>query len=342
MTARAFSLLLLLLTTFSAQAADLAGANVLIPVSGRTFGSHGSRWQTDLVVTNLATRPLSLVLTLYIRSTERVFTTTPIAARGTLVLDDVIWKTFGEDSALGMIRVSSASSGARFTARAYVVNRGNAGGEYGQGIPGVPVDALTTEHVLSGVSAGSAARTNIGVANPWNVPASVILTLLGSKGEQLGKLNRLVPAYEVMQLNEVFGAFGVPPAAEASVHVWSQVGVYAYASIVRNDSGDAVFVPGTGVAPAAEKIAPRCAEPAHLSLAKRDQTPAEGFIVMMRPETTLDYITRVLPEEHDFTLLHVYEALPGFAAVIAPEQLAALRCDSAVEFIEQNVMVPAP
>lgn len=334
MRLRALLLLFLLLSTAGSQAADLAGANVIVPIAGRTFGAHGSRWQTDLVITNLDPRPLSVSLTLYIRSNERAFTTKTLAGHGTLVLDDVINDTFGEESALGMIRVASAAAGARFTARAYISN-----GAFGQSAPAVPVDALTTEHVLSGISATAQRRTNIGVANPWNVPATLILTLRGATGEPLGTLHRLVPPYEVLQLNDAFSAFGVAPVAEASVHVSAQVGVYAYASVVRNDSGDAVFVPGTGVAPSAAKIPPRCAEPAHLGLAKAGQTPAEGFIVMMRPETMLEYITKTLPAEHGFTLMTVYDALPGFAAEMTAEQLASLRCDGAVEFIEQNVIV---
>lgn len=343
MRPRTFLLLVILLfIPATAHAAGLAGSNVLVPISGRTAGAFGSQWQTDLVITNLEPRAVPLVLTYYGPEGERVFTTMPLAGRGTLVLDDVLRHTFGLTSSLGMIRVSSAMTGARFTARAYVVNRGHAGGEYGQGVPAMPVDALTTEHVLSGVTATGGRRTNIGVANPWTVPATVTLTLNGADGRELGRLHRRVPALEVLQLNDVFAAFGAAPATEASVVVSSQVSVYAYASIVRNDTGDAVFVPGTGVGVSSPAVAPRCAEPASLGFAKPGQQPAEGWIVIMKPDTTIEYIRNTLPAQHGYTLMSLYESLPGFAAELTPQQLAALRCDGAVEFIEQNVVVPVP
>lgn len=332
--------LIAVLLTVSAGA-DLAGPNVLVPIAGRTTGAVGSRWQTDLVITNLEPQAVPLVLTFYGPDDQRVFTTLSLAGRGTVVLDDVLAKTFQLPAGLGMIRVSSAREGARVTARAYVLNRGGAGGEYGQGVPAMPVDALTNDHVLSGITASGGRRTNVGIANPWTVPASVTLNLYGAAGESRGQLFRIVPALEVLQINDVFAAFGVPPAEEASVRVTAQVGVYAYASVVRNDTGDAVFVPGTGVGVrTSSEVPPRCAEPASLSTAKPGQQPAEGWIVLMKPETSIDFIANVLPALHGYTLTSLYDMLPGFAAELTPRQIAALRCEASVLFIEQNLVVP--
>jgi hypothetical protein len=342
MTRRLLVLLVLLLVTAASNAADLSGSNVLVPISGRTFGSYGSQWQTDLVIANLEPTPASIVVTFYGADDQRSFISMPLAGRGTIVLDDVLQKTFGMPNAIGMLRVNSATIGSRFTARAYVVNRGNTNGEYGQGVPAMPVDALTTEHVLSGVTGGPARRTNVGVANPWPVPATVMLTLHGADGTQLGSLSRLVPAFEVLQLNDVFAAFGAAPAAEASVRVTSQVGVYAYASIVRNDTGDAVFVAGTGVAPTTAAMPPRCSEPAPLGFAKAGQQPSTGWIVILKPDTHINYVTRTLPARYGYTISSLYESLPGFHAELTPQQLAGLRCEGTVLFIEQNVMVPVP
>jgi hypothetical protein len=227
--------------TTTVHADDPAGANVVVPVSGRT--------RTELVVTNLEPDAVPLTVTFYGPDGERAFTTMTLAGHGTAALDEL-------PPAPGMIRVSSTMTGARITARA-------------NGAPAIPIDALTSEHVLSGV-------TNVGVANPWSVPATITLTLHDAEGQQLGQLHRLVPAFEVVQLDGV---------SAASVRVTSQVSVYAYASI------GAALIPGTGVA-AATTVAPQCAEPASLGVAN---TPAEGWIVVMQPETTPDTITNVLP-----------------------------------------------
>ncbi|HEX6097096.1 MAG TPA: hypothetical protein VF432_12280 [Thermoanaerobaculia bacterium] len=338
MRSRVLLLLVAAFAAFSVHAADLAGSNVLVPVAGRTNGAFGSQWQTDLVVTNLDAEPVPLVLTYYGAGGERVFTTSTLWGHGTISLEDVLFRAFRVSEGTGMIRVSSAREGARVTARAYVVNRG-AESEYGQGVPGVPVDALATEHVLSGIVANDARRTNLGISNPWLVPASVTLTLHGPAGQQLGQVHRIVPALEVLRINDAFAAFGVEPVAEASVRVVSQVGVYAYASIIRNDSGDAIFVPGTGLGaqPVAD-VAPRCAEPASLAGARKGggQVQNREWVVIMTPETTVDYMMNVLPQQHGYSIMDVYDQLPAFAAELTPKQLAALRCEASVLFIQQN------
>jgi hypothetical protein len=337
MRSRVLLLLVAAFAAFSVHAADLAGSNVLVPVAGRTNGAFGSQWQTDLVVTNLDAEPVPLVLTYYGAGGERVFTTSTLWGHGTISLEDVLFRAFRVSEGTGMIRVSSAREGARVTARAYVVNRG-AGSEYGQGVPGVPVDALATEHVLSGIIASEARRTNLGISNPWLVPASVTLTLYGPAGQQLGQMHRIVPALEVLQINDAFAAFGTEPVAEASVRIASQVGVYAYASIVRNDSGDAIFVPGTGLGaqPVAD-VAPRCAEPASVTVAgRKGQTERREWVVIMTPETTVDYMMNVLPSQHGFSVMDVYDQLPAFAAELTSRQLASLRCEASVLFIQQN------
>lgn len=344
MTLRLLVLAFTLLSAFCACGADLSGNNLLVPVSGRTSGSHGSQWETDLVITNVTAEAAPVVVTFYgPAENERSFTTQTVEGRGTVVIEDVMEKLFDVSSGIGMIRVSSAREGSRLTARAYVVNRGHAAGEYGQGVPAVPVDSLMTEHVLSGVTSSNGRRTNAGVANPWPVAATVILTLHDGAGQQLAHMVRTVPAFQVLQLNDVFTAFGVAPSNEASVRVTAQAGVYAYASIVRNDTGDAVFVPGTGVGVNSLSVAPpRCSEPAYLGVAKSDQQPADGWIVVMQPGTTIDYVTKTLPANHGFAIRTLYQTLLGFAAELTPQQLAGLRCDAAVAFIEQNVAVSLP
>lgn len=341
MRSRVLLLLVAAFAALSVHAADLAGSNVLVPIAGRTNGAFGSQWQTDLVVTNLDAGTVPLELTYYGAGGERMSTTATLWGNGTMSLEDVLFRAFRVSEGTGMIRVSSSREGARLTARAYVVNRGDTA-EYGQGVPGVPVDALATEHVLSGIVATQARRTNLGVSNPWLVPASVTLTLYGPAGQELGVLHRIVPALEVLQVNDAFAAFGAEPAAEASVRVTSQVGVYAYASIVRSDSGDAIFVPGTGLGaqPVAD-VAPRCAEPASLAAAQKGQHATSEWIVIMQPDTSADTIMNVLPEKYHYPVVDVYHELPGFAAELTPQQIAAMRCESGVLFLQQNV-VPEP
>ena len=339
MNLRVLALLLIAIFAPPLCAADMGGANVLIPIAGRTAGAYGSQWRTDLVIANLQPQATSIHITFYASATDRTFTSMTLPGNGTLVLEDVVRTTFDRDSGMGMLRVNSAQSGASFVARAYIYNT-SASGEFGQGVGAVPLDALTREHVLSGVTAENGRRTNIGIANPWLVPATVILALHGRNGEELGRVYRTVPASEVLQLNDVFNLFNVPPSAEASVRVIANVGVYAYASVVRGDTGDAIFVPGSGVNLSTNSIiTPQCSEPASLTVA-RPGTEAKGWIVLLQDETPSSYVTNVLAPRYGFTPDMVYEAVPGFAAELTAQQIASLRCESSVLLLEQNAMVP--
>jgi len=53
----------------------------------------------------------------------------------------------------------------------------------------------------------------------------------------------------VIQYNDIFTRFGIAPRAEVQINIENAlvpgVIVYGYASVVRNDSGDAVFIFGT-------------------------------------------------------------------------------------------------
>ncbi|MFN2240257.1 MAG: hypothetical protein ABR524_12785 [Thermoanaerobaculia bacterium] len=55
--------------------------------------------------------------------------------------------------------------------------------------------------------------------------------------------------HQVIQFNDIFTRFGIAPRADVQVDIYNNqvqgVIVYGYASVVRNDSGDAVFVFGT-------------------------------------------------------------------------------------------------
>ncbi|HEX8411006.1 MAG TPA: hypothetical protein VF883_19230 [Thermoanaerobaculia bacterium] len=343
MTLRLLALIFFFAFSNPLCAMDMGGSNMLIPIAGRAAGAYGSEWRTDLVITNLEPRPAPVILTFYANAADRSFVSTTLPGSGTLVLEDVLRSAFLRDSGMGMLRVSSAQQSARFVARAYIYNRGNGQGEYGQGVTAVPLDALTGDHVLSGVTAMNGRRTNIGVANPWLVPATLTLTLLGRDGEVLATLYRTVPSSEVLQLNDAFAAFGVAPVVEASVRVQANVAVYAYAAIVRADSGDAVFVPGSGVSvQTSSTVAPQCAEPASLNLAGPGAQPGQSWIVLLQPDTPADYIANVLPARYGYEPKSVYEAISSFVAELTPHQIAALRCDSTVLMVEQNAEVPAP
>ena len=239
-------------------AASAEAANLVVPAA------------RPLVITNPGAEAAPVTVTFYgadSRSEEEML----LAGSGTI---DV-------PADATMVRISSDA--ARVTAHA-------------SSLPAIAVDALATEHVLSG---------SIVVANPWKVPASLVVTA----GDQ--QLFPIVPPLDVLRIE-----------VQDNTRITSQVGVYAYG---EHSFGSVVPTPST--------VEPRCAEPAALSMAKQ---PADGWLVILHPETSVERIQMTLPARHGYMPSQFYAELPGFLAELTPEQIAALRCDASVQLVAQN------
>ncbi|HEU4520528.1 MAG TPA: hypothetical protein VFT12_00910 [Thermoanaerobaculia bacterium] len=319
--------------------ADAGGANLILPVAGRTAGAYGSEWYTDLVITNLKPQAASVFVTFYPTTGGEAFTSLTIGGWATLELRDVVGTGF-EQTGIGMLRVNSSTPDARLTARAYVYNRGGNAGEYGQAIPAVPADALQRDHFISGLTKDEFRRTNAGIANPWPIEASLLVTLLDSNGVELRTIYPRVAPQSLLLLNDIFREFGMVPEGPASIRIRSNTAVYPYASIVRRDSGDAIFVAGSGVDVRTAGVGTLCSEPAAL-------LPAEGqgagdWIVTFDRNVVTDpsYVNAVLPSRHGFVIKHFYQnAFLGFLADLTPQQVAALRCEAGALVVQENAIV---
>ena len=65
-----------------------------------------------------------------------------------------------------------------------------------------------------------------------------------------------------------------------------------------------------------------------------------GYIVVYRDGTNADDVTDELAEAHGFTPRHVFRnALPGFAAELSDDALAAVRRHPAVKYVEHEGVV---
>lgn len=334
-------LLAALALTLPAAATDFASHHLLIPIAGRTPGSFGSQWATDLVVTNAARsgEPVSVQIFFI----DGGYINQPAVAnlwpRQSANLADVIRATFGKERATGLILVTASAPNAKLTARARIYNTGSPNGQFGQTVQAMPLTKLSTEAFLPGLSGVDGNRTNVGIANPADVKAGVTIAIFDRDGEFRGSFATEVGAYGVLQLNDVFSYFQTGPLDGATIQVRSTHGVYAYASIVRNDSGDADFVAGTGTEIDDDEavIAPQCASPSQLILAA---LPAGGYSVLYKPGTNPYVVTPVLESRHGFTVKQIYPAGFFFTEQLTPAQVAALRCESSIHAVEQNGYVP--
>lgn len=336
-------LLIAALTFLAAKAAatDFASHHLLIPVAGRTAGASGSQWKTDLYLTNAARTGEPVSVQIFFLDAGRI--NQPIVAnlwpRQSANLTDVISTAFGKDQATGIILITTSEPDAKLTARARIYNTGNANGQYGQTVQAMPLTKLSREAFLPGLSGVDGNRTNVGIANPSDKKTSVSIAIYDRDGEFSGSFTTEVGRYSVLTLNDVFSHFQTGPLDGATIQVRSSNGVYAYASIVRDDSGDADFVAGTATEldDSHLVVAPQCADPATLSLAA---VPAVGYSVIYKPGVDVHVTTAILEERHGFSANEVYNFGVFYTETLTAAQVAALRCEPSIRVVEQNGYLP--
>jgi len=223
----------------------LFAGEVLIPAVYRGSGAAGTVWRTEIVVSNISTEhplPVMTTITLFRENAEAMEVTMPLSPMEVIDVPDALFGWFGLENAGGIVRVSWSEANARVHARARVYNVG-AAGEYGQAIPGSDAAALKTEHFLSGLTGIDGNRTNIGVSNPHDTEVLFWVMLYDTAGEWRGGVRTAVPPRAFRQYNDIFAHFQAGPLNAAMIRIMgATLPVYAYASIVRNDTGDATFV----------------------------------------------------------------------------------------------------
>ena len=237
------TLLLSLFLTASAFAGE-----VLIPVVYRGAGANGTLWRTEIVVSNIApnflTAPIvNATITFHQDNGETKEVQMVLSPMEVLAIPDAVHDWFSVENGGGIMRVTwDDTPHARIAARARIYNVGEHG-QYGQSVPGVATSRLVSEHFLPGLSGVDGNRTNVGVSNPSAASTIVWIELFDTSGLSRGAFATGIPPRSFRQFNDIFSHFQAGPLNAAMVRVSSMDAVvYAYASIVRNDTGDATFV----------------------------------------------------------------------------------------------------
>ncbi len=221
---------------------------VLIPAVYRGPGANDTSWRTEIVVSNVTEGPAAPVvpttITLHRDNGETLDLNLHLSPMEVYAIPDAVHDWFNIENGGGIIRVTWDGDDARIMARARVYNVGEHG-EYGQSMPGVDTSKLVSRHYLTGLTGIDGNRTNVGVSNPTTSDALVWIELIETSGNSRGAFATTIPARSYRQFNDIFSHFQAGPLNAAMVRVVStNVPVYAYASIVRNDTGDATFVAG--------------------------------------------------------------------------------------------------
>jgi len=209
-------------------------------------GAGSTRWRTNLTLVNPAdddvvVQVVPLPSSSWEGSLEPV--TVAISARSTTLFEDValsLWNGHG----VAALLVEPQEGAVAAASRTFTV--GDDGGTFGQGIEPMAVSEEAGGSMwIPGIREDQGHRTNFGVINVHEEPVDVILVLHHATGNVVMRRNLVVPARGLLQINQPLAALDYEISnGAAEVKVTSPGGrVLAWASVVDNASGDAVFIP---------------------------------------------------------------------------------------------------
>lgn len=245
---RSLILVLVLVAASPVVAADFSSFDLFIPVVSRVPGGFGTNWRTDLVFSNRGDVPTTVRMVYEpAGSNTRSQGTFAVPAHGTVTIPDALLEVFELTQSYGTMRLTSTNDNVKIAAHARIYNVGTAEGEFGQLVQAMPLDQLSKKVWLNGVIGIRDNRTNIGIANPNDAVAQFSLSWYNKSGVLLGTKNDLsVQPWDVLLLNDIFAFLNAPLDDGMTLRLIADVPIYAYASVVRNDTGDAYTVMGDG------------------------------------------------------------------------------------------------
>ncbi len=223
-------------------------STLIVPVAASSPGAQGTRWKTDLTLAADASGDVDDVRLHLVTSatdgSEPLEVALGLAQSSGVQLRDVVRTAMEQDPAVGALVITSS---APIAAVSRTFND-DPSGTYGQMVPALPLSAArtgTTPTTLIQLARTSRFRTNFGFANLTDQPLTLQAAASRADGSSLGTWPVSLGPYGFLQQNDplswltgdpVEDAFVVVSAADADARY------IAYASVVDNVSGDAVFV----------------------------------------------------------------------------------------------------
>ena len=214
-----------------------SGSELLVPVVGRAEGANGTFWRSDVALFNPTSSRMTLAMTYRGESKPVV-----LDAHDTKLVADVVGH-FGATAGSGTLRVSwSTPSGPVVASRTYTSVA--SGGTFGQAI--APVGAFARELYVPGLRHDTRYRTNAGIVNGGSAAADVELAIYAADGRELGTAVRRVEGGAQLQvsLSSLFPGLALDGSVTLHVRGSEDARLFAWGSMVDNESGDPVFFAG--------------------------------------------------------------------------------------------------
>lgn len=217
MTCAARLALLMTLTFASFVHAD----ERIVAAAAHAPGSHGTFWRTELRIFNPNATEIEVELALLPQLAAAK--TIDVPAFGEARYANVLEDLFGVTGLAAIVLRSNDSFEA--TSRTFTTG---ACGSFGQFVPSISRDAALQRGLLLHLATEDGWRTNVGFANANDAAATIVLRSSGHAPQTL-----TVPARSLLQTSY---------SGSAAATFEASVPVVGYASVVDNESGDAMFV----------------------------------------------------------------------------------------------------
>jgi PKD repeat protein len=216
-----------------------ANAELIIPAVARAEGANRTFWRSDITLFNPTTVPMAVSLKLL--DGARPEKALMIPRDTTMVIRDVMsW--LGEEAVRGPLRITATGTALApiVFSRTYTTQEGG-GGTYGQWIDAIDRTRLRPVSYIVGLRSDESFRTNVGLINVGEGPATATISLLNSAGD-VATVYETIPAGGAIQ-KDVRAFF---PSAEGafSLRLEGSGGLFAYGSVIDNLSGDPVYIAG--------------------------------------------------------------------------------------------------
>jgi hypothetical protein len=226
--------------------------SLVLPAAGNNPGLHGAVWTTDLEMHSLGGGDAVVTMSLLAHGVGNPQPATRevlVPNHGTRRLANVLGELFDHHGPAAL-HLEVRGGDVHVSSRTF--NTDDAG-TYGQAVPAVPASYARPRLLLPNLRhAAGEWRTNIGLVNLRPEAAEVRVVLDPTQmGGPAHPVDVVLAPYEYRQLNDVFAPVVDLPVLQG--HAWVEVEppglVLAYASVVDNRTGDAVFTPGVPGSP---------------------------------------------------------------------------------------------
>lgn len=226
--------------TFTVDAQDIAVSNATVPVVGAVVGLDQIEWRTDVALYNDKPHAVQVILTLPgVEGDPFLFTTVP--PKDSITLPDVARSTFGVVGTLSPLRISTLSA---YSVTVAAVTQGltKDGPTEPQVLTVQYGDLRSMLEALPGLTINDTFRTNIGLVNPTERDATIVLALQKIPGRNIAVVKQTLPPLTHVQ-RPMQDFFPLLTRGENLTVVVEHTnpGAYAYASVVANATGNARY-----------------------------------------------------------------------------------------------------